>query len=538
MTQSAPDWMILDRYVHRRDDKEAFPDESSAPLRASSYTSLGQKFEVAFLPANPPAISRFYVRWPGGTKPEEGDGTDIVAANRDLVLLRLTSVEYLEKSPYLKYTQDHFFCIASPEPDTHLQLKRLPVCRKKVTIPPSDNEEQETVLPYVFFPNTVGLLREFVNGSDEDDFVVAQLDKVSPIPGRRRMVAEVCVLRSRLSSDDGDGMWEVEKIEIQHEDVDYNGLWYWSTDDVVTFNKCICWVDYHRGGILFYDALKEKPTISYRRLNINNTSSTSCQTLPGMSRSLCMTREIDRKGYLGNAVLRFVDITRSDSCIFGPLELGSGFTIKSSTLSSQGSVWVEDVNITSEDLWISNISSGLPHEVLMFPLVSTQNFNEVHFLVSQYVEEIKKVSMVSLDLSNKEVLDIVPYMAGGEDIDMVKEKSHLLKGFISSRFPMFLKTKPGRREMLDGAEAAGARAFSAFRFRKSREARAEASEAGPATKAKPATEHQAAGAARAGASEAGPATTMEHQAAGAARAGASEARPATKAKPATEHRRV
>ncbi|CAM0958614.1 unnamed protein product [Alopecurus aequalis] len=446
MAQSAPNWMMLDRFVYRRDDEETFPDLASAPLRASSCTSLGQMFEVAFLPEKPPAISRFYVRWPGGTKPEEGKGTDIVEAHRDVILFRLTSVQHLEESPYVCYIQDHFLCIASSEPEPQLQLKRLPVCRVPLTIPPrkEEGEEEETVLPRVFFPNTVGLFRIGDMG-----VFVAQLAEVTEISESHKMEAEVCVLRSLLSRVDGAGGWEVKKIPIRHKDDEYSDLWYWSTDAVITLDMYICWVDYSRGGILMCNLLDEQPTMCYLRLKINNhpTGSSVCQTLPEMNRSLCATREVDREGHMG-IVLRFVDVVRSDNYMLGPFELGYGFTINYSTLSSADSESVEDVSIKSQDLWAASTSAGLPHEMLTFPLVNMENSSIVYFLVSQYVQEkdkeIKKVSVAALDVSKKEVLSIFPYITGREDSDMIKEKSHLLRSFVSSRFPSYLKPIPVR----------------------------------------------------------------------------------------------
>ncbi|CAN6242746.1 unnamed protein product [Urochloa humidicola] len=32
-------WVLLERFVFRRDDDESFPDETSAPIRASATTS-------------------------------------------------------------------------------------------------------------------------------------------------------------------------------------------------------------------------------------------------------------------------------------------------------------------------------------------------------------------------------------------------------------------------------------------------------------------------------------------------------------------
>ena len=86
--------MMLDRFVfHRGDEEEGSPflDGSEAPLRASSRTSLCKKFDILFLPAKPPAISRFYMRWPDGTKSEDAKGTKLVATHRDLVLFMQTS---------------------------------------------------------------------------------------------------------------------------------------------------------------------------------------------------------------------------------------------------------------------------------------------------------------------------------------------------------------------------------------------------------------------------------------------------------------
>lgn len=50
-----PDWVMLERFVFRKDDKESFPDESKAPIRASGTT-----FCVTFKLVGAPEISRLY----------------------------------------------------------------------------------------------------------------------------------------------------------------------------------------------------------------------------------------------------------------------------------------------------------------------------------------------------------------------------------------------------------------------------------------------------------------------------------------------
>jgi hypothetical protein len=62
MAATLPSWMMLERYVFRRDDPESFPGDEAAPFTASSCTSQGDPFRVAFLIAAPPAISRLYVQ--------------------------------------------------------------------------------------------------------------------------------------------------------------------------------------------------------------------------------------------------------------------------------------------------------------------------------------------------------------------------------------------------------------------------------------------------------------------------------------------
>ena len=63
-------WMMLERFVFRRDDDDgSFPDEAAAPMRAQSVTSLGDPFTVALLPTAPPAFSRLS----GGPRPARLD---------------------------------------------------------------------------------------------------------------------------------------------------------------------------------------------------------------------------------------------------------------------------------------------------------------------------------------------------------------------------------------------------------------------------------------------------------------------------------
>ncbi|XP_020201019.1 uncharacterized protein [Aegilops tauschii subsp. strangulata] len=457
-SDQAAGWMMLDRFVYRRDEDgdSGFPDESTAPLRATSSTSLGRPFEVAILHAEPPAVSRLYERWPGGTKGKYSSSTctALMAAHRDLILFQLVSMAG-------DITHDHFVCIACSDPAAgpHMELKRLPLCTIPMVLPPCCEEDTEgtssceedtegtpcseedtegTTMRRVFFPNTVGLIRGSSPGHEEE-FAVAQLAMVTQIRGAYQMEAEVCVLRSRVSAPDDAGMWEVQKIPIQHKTYEFRALDNWLTEAVITFNKYICWISYYTGGILFYDIFAETPNIFYLRLPTAHRPRKMQERGLEMNHSLCVTG-------VGGDLLKYTSVVRHDQKLCGPLKPRTGYTIVTDTLSITES---GDVNCFHErvkiafELWRYNTSECLPREGLMYPLVSMDNPSSVHYLISEEGDKIDKVSMVTLDMITQKVTSIVPYIKGeedlcGQDADMVKEKSHLLTSFLPSEFPKFL----------------------------------------------------------------------------------------------------
>lgn len=429
---AATGWMMLDRFVYRRGedgDGWRFPDESTAPLRATSSTSIGQPFDVAILHAEPPAVSRLYLRWPGGTK---GRGAELAAAHRDLLLFRLVYVD-------LHVTYDHFVCVASSDPAPHIEFKRLPLCTIPMVLPPFFKEDTEGITTRrQFLSNTVGLVRGSSPGH-EDEFVVAQLASITKIPGTNHMMeAEVCVLRSRVSAMDDDGTWELQKIPIQHKG-QYWKLEDWSTSAVTTFNNRICWICYYTGGILFYDVFAETPNISYLGLPTHRRPSYRQRGFLEVNRSICVTG--------GGDVLKYTSVVRTDGRLCGPLEPRQGYRIIADILKTTESgdmEWVQDTFATAYEFWRHNTSERLPRDVVPeYPLLSMDDPSIIHFLLSEEGEKINKVSVVTMDMVTNKMISVVPYIKGEEDLyeedaDMVEEKSHLLKSFLTSEFPKFL----------------------------------------------------------------------------------------------------
>ena len=72
--------VMLDQFVFRRDGgAKCFPLNATTTA-ASAHTCIGVPFGVCVDLAPAPAISRFYLQWPGGPKPEAGRHCQIVAA--------------------------------------------------------------------------------------------------------------------------------------------------------------------------------------------------------------------------------------------------------------------------------------------------------------------------------------------------------------------------------------------------------------------------------------------------------------------------
>ena len=118
-----PKWVMLERFVFRRDDPNSFrKDERTS---ASCITCTGTRIEVSFVLAEPPTPSRVYLSWPEGPKDEQV--CHLVAAHRDLVLIRLSSLVD-ESVPFGEARHEYFIYIAAPTFQVPPFLRSLPQC--------------------------------------------------------------------------------------------------------------------------------------------------------------------------------------------------------------------------------------------------------------------------------------------------------------------------------------------------------------------------------------------------------------------------
>uniref|UniRef100_A0A0E0D3I7 DUF1618 domain-containing protein n=1 Tax=Oryza meridionalis TaxID=40149 RepID=A0A0E0D3I7_9ORYZ len=415
-----------------QDDDRSFPDDTRATvLRASGSGSHGTPFTIAFRIADPPAISRLYVRWPQGPDPEEMDYFIFTASGSGS-------------------GDDGDHPVPSP------LLKALPPCTYH-----DEGDGNDLSMRYPLEFRSVGILCR------GDEFAVAELQVLRTASGRVK--ARLCVLRSAISSskydeaEDGDHggggrrPWEIMELPIVHGGGDEercDDIFYWTTDAVIAFQDHLCWVDYDR-GMLLCDVLRTSPRIAFIRFppdsSIIPTGRRSRRNFSQVYRGVSVTTDAGA----GGAALKFADVSRHDGKLLGSLEQGrGGYTITCHTLrSTLGAAaiddewsWSKDIAIESDEILRSFEGPELdPREVLLFPTVSMDTPNVMHFLTCDYERVIRKMSVVTIDVASKTVLSVAPYVNGeedlsGEDADMVRAKSGYPQSFLPSEFSKYFNS--------------------------------------------------------------------------------------------------
>ncbi|KAL6894138.1 hypothetical protein ACP4OV_008236 [Aristida adscensionis] len=428
-----PDWVMLDRHVFRRDDPRQFREDERTSVASS--TSTGAPFRVSFVLAEPPAPSRLYLRWPDGPKLERT--SHLVAAHRHLVLLRLDSPILVtsEKNPRpcKLVCHDYYVYIPNPPSQTTPVLRWLPAATRY-------NAHLGKRILRPFEDYCVGLLCR-----GEDEFALAYLTL-----GRTRSTvdAQLWVLRSSVRAPSGDDAtdggceeWVTLDLPIRHKPDEFNDIFYWETEEVIPFENSLCWVNYYRGILFCDDVFGDSPKVSYHRLPLDSfpRHPSSHVTRIYMYRRLCVTE--------GGGRMVFVEVTRDDGQVLGRMAPSTGFTITSYELKrteDAATQWLTYSIVTSVELWDKNTTARLPHQVMVLPLLSMDKPDVVHLALYEWQRIVDKVSLLTIDLSSKQVVSkVIPYINGEEDLstedaDMVKMKRSLITDFLPSEFPKFL----------------------------------------------------------------------------------------------------
>jgi hypothetical protein len=209
-TAAFPDWVMLERFVFRRKDKESFPDDSKAPIIVSSVTCSGAEFRIAFSLYKPPLISRLYAQLPTFPPPNKQQPLAVLTSHRHLALLRVGTKNQARGSVLV---QD-FFIFNASSTDNPSRLKALPPC----TVPPlpltlrypccSPAEENKRRLLAV---RSMGLV------SRGEEFAIAELKLFNPNDSKK-VYADICLLRSSCTSSSSDvfgGQWNNMRRRIK-----------------------------------------------------------------------------------------------------------------------------------------------------------------------------------------------------------------------------------------------------------------------------------------------------------------------------------
>lgn len=438
-----PDWVMLERFVFRRDDEESFPDDTKATIRASGTTSWGASFLVAFRLAEPPGISRLYAQFSSGFPDCRQKPIAILTAHRNLLLIRVGM-----HTPAQGLVQDFFIFNASAAGNAS-SLTALPPCiLPEMDYSCSDGRvpRHPSAMKRLLHIRSLGLLRA------RDQVAVAELNLVSTICSE--FYAAICLLSSNIVLDQKGvdwGKWKSIRVPIIYSDNPGDTtiqLRCWETDTVIPIGRWLCWIDYCR-GILFCDVLQEQiHAVYFLRFPLDKFPTGIDSDLSWLHRGVSAIDD--------SCVLKFVNVSRGDGISYRSFKPGDGFTITCYTFNIgsmvwnknklAGELWEKDFTVTSDDLWSINPPDCLPRGVPMFPQVNINMPGMVYFLINEIKCVMKKMSVVSIDMNTGKVLSSYRYIngtddVGTEDADLTAEKSRFPVPFLSFEFSELLPRK-------------------------------------------------------------------------------------------------
>ncbi|RCV19001.1 hypothetical protein SETIT_3G348800v2 [Setaria italica] len=233
-----PGWMMLDRFVRRRDD-ESFP--TGDPTAASLANSRGDPFDVCLSLKKPPQPSSLYLQWPNS--PTEGEPLDAAAAHDGAVLLLMHYTVPVRGG--LPFPMIDYFVYNPAGPS----LRLLPSLGGTIAEVQARAEAEGFHISKEMARRMESLDTGIIHRAP-GDFAVAELQITSDM-GTSTARPELRVFNPSVSDQ-----WVLKTPRIvpvhPRGELDmHHILWYWDTDAVVPFGTWLCWVDYTTGVMLY-----------------------------------------------------------------------------------------------------------------------------------------------------------------------------------------------------------------------------------------------------------------------------------------------
>ncbi|CAD6334151.1 unnamed protein product [Miscanthus lutarioriparius] len=415
-----PSWVVVDQGIDRKALASFRHDDD--PSTAEARASNGEIVRVSFTVRPLPGASRLWVHWPEGRKPSGWNR--VVAAHGNAVLFRL-EVDFEDSLIVLRDRPLHL--LGQPFRSLDLTSPTLVLDRG------GDRGSSGR--------RGTGLLLD----CDTGDFVVAELhldlDRLEDVDAPlEAQLLRLCSDRGKIAAGAaGEWEWEVKHAGARGGKAKFSDLLcWWEASMVVPYRSYLCWVDYSR-GVIFCNVGHSSPDLQYLSLPVDQlavgcaSASTPAEHAlfpvgypdhfsrgwPQASRAVCVTKN--------GAMMKFINIARSDGMLSGESEHGCRFTITVSTLMHHGQDdmgWVTDTTIQAAQLWdMEGYDDQLPCVVPQFPLVSMDDPNTIYFVLKE--RHTVSAWVVALDVDSSKVLWYKDIQATPSDEDAETAPSNI-----------------------------------------------------------------------------------------------------------------
>ncbi|CAO2143517.1 unnamed protein product [Urochloa humidicola] len=421
---SHPRWIILGQTVARQD---SFSGDGTTS--AMYRTSAGDEVTVSLNLVEPPGTSVITLCCPHGPSSQESEDPDVIAAHRDVILLKMASRANLSD------LNDHFVYTASSDTASWgPSLLLLPVLYDY------DSNDEKSLSR-----EDTGILSCGSSKKGSPAFIVAVLENSSG-----SVLAEYDVHVFRSGSDN----WEVFRKVYVHGANGGQDLFWWATDAVVPYRRrFLIWVDYYRGMIVAdmipCSGKKEEaaPKLWYVRLPVDTIENNPYDSdydrgYPEVSRSVCATC----------SGIKFVSVDHKESSSFGVGNMRtwtSTFRITTWSLHEEDYTWGKETAMDPDELWAALDCSEhrIPRVAPQYPVVNMENPDRVCFLMSERSAtgcNSEPTWMIEVDMKKKVLLGCTAYPRDSslpaDDQDTIKTaiRESQTESFISSEIPRYL----------------------------------------------------------------------------------------------------